>query len=80
MVGRERKGDGGDGKPTLNINADCGPALAHIVLNQSQATASDYIGSYRGNISLITTRLDPYNVTRYQTTKQCTKSSWTDDD
>ena len=35
MVGRERKGDGGDGKPTLNINADCGPALAHIVLNQS---------------------------------------------
>ena len=33
MVGRERKGGGGDGKPTLNINAGCGPALAHIALN-----------------------------------------------
>jgi len=35
MVGREGKGGGGDGKPTLNINAGCGPALAHIALNQS---------------------------------------------
>ena len=69
MVSREGKGGGGDGKPTLNINAGCGPALAHIALNQSWATASDYIGSYRGNISLLPdwTRIMLHVTKLYQT-------------